>query len=423
MGSRLTIACVSVAVLLGMHAPLSSQQNPYRLKETDQKKLCLACHTEFAQKLQKPVVHTAVQSGECSACHDPHVSSHGKLLSAEAGEMCAGCHQGVVPANARSTHKVAADGECRQCHDPHASDNAALLLGKGDALCFGCHKDIEAAVGSAKFTHSPVRQGCLSCHAPHGSDQAASLLRTGVPALCVQCHKPGAPAFQARHMNYPVAKADCTSCHDPHGSNQPAMLLDNVHAPVASRTCSACHAAPGSAAPFSTLRPGYELCRNCHADMVDATLAKGRVHWAVADKKGCVNCHGPHAAKHDKLLTKAGAESCRDCHADTMARIAAAPVKHKPVDSGACSACHSPHAANGVHLIDQPSINTLCESCHDYQTHSAHPIGDKAVDPRNKNLRVGCLSCHTAHGGDFKWMLHSATNIELCTRCHKQFAR
>ena len=57
------------------------------------------------------------------------------------------------------------------------------------------------------------------------------------------------------------------------------------------------------------------------------------------------------------------------------------------------------------------------------QRHSAHPIGAKAVDPRNKNLRVDCLSCHNGHGTDFKWMLLAATNVELCTRCHKQYAR
>jgi len=423
MSPRVTIACVSAAVLLGMHAPVGTQQNPYRLKEPDQKKACLSCHADFTQKLAKPFVHTAVQSGECSSCHDPHVSSHGKLLSADTGQLCASCHGQVIPGNAKSVHKVVADGECEKCHDPHASEHAAILLAKGDALCFGCHQDVQAAVGAAKFKHSPVRQGCQTCHAPHGSEQSASLLRAGVPGLCVRCHKPGTPAFLARHMNYPVGATNCTSCHDPHGSNQPAMLLNNVHAPVASQTCSACHAAPASASPFATKRPGYELCAGCHAEMVSATMAKERLHWAVADTKGCVNCHSPHAAKHDNLLVENGAALCRTCHDDTLSRITGAPVKHEPVASGACTACHSPHGARGAYLVDHASTNSACEACHDYQTHSAHPLGDKAVDPRNRNLRVDCLSCHAAHGGEFRWMLHASTNIELCTRCHKQFAR
>ncbi|HPK71787.1 MAG TPA: cytochrome c3 family protein [Vicinamibacterales bacterium] len=422
MGPRLTIACVAGAVLLGVPATVGTQQNPYRLKEPDQKKACLSCHEDFGRKLAKPFVHTAVQSGECSGCHDPHASSHGKLLSGGIGQLCLGCHAQIVPEHAKSVHKIVADGECQKCHDPHASDNASLLLTKGDVMCFGCHKDVGEAVGSAKFKHDPVSRGCRTCHAPHGSDKSG-LLRQDVPALCVRCHKPGTQAFRTRHMNYPVAAADCTSCHDPHGSNQPAMLLNVVHAPIATKSCAACHAAPNSSAPFATKRAGFELCQDCHEDTVKATMAKERLHWAVADKRGCVNCHSPHAARHDKLLVKSGAGLCQGCHADTLARMNAAPVKHEPVAGGACTACHAVHGARGANLVDQPSLNALCGTCHDYQTHSSHPLGDKAVDPRNRNLRVDCLSCHTSHAGEYKWMLRAATNIELCTRCHKQYAR
>jgi DmsE family decaheme c-type cytochrome len=421
--SRLMIACVSVVVLLGLHSAARSQQNPYRLKDLDQKKLCLACHTDFEQKLKKRFVHTAVKSGECSGCHNPHVSSHGKLLSTSTREICAACHDSMIPANAKSAHKVVADGECQKCHDPHASDNAANLLGKGDDLCIGCHKDLGEAVKKVKFKHIPMEQGCLTCHDPHGSDQSVRLLKNAVPALCVKCHKPDSPAFVTQHMKYPVAKASCTSCHDPHGSNQPALLLNSVHPPVSAGNCNQCHVGPDSPTPFATKQPGYELCKGCHGEMVTTTMAKGRLHWPVADKRGCVNCHNPHASRHDKLLKADTPELCRSCHADTLRRIAAVPVKHAPVDGGSCVACHSPHASDGVYLINQPSIGQLCAKCHDYQTHSAHPIGEKAVDPRNKNLRVDCLSCHKAHGTEFKHMLLAETNIELCTRCHKKFAR
>ena len=98
-------------------------------------------------------------------------------------------------------------------------------------------------------------------------------------------------------------------------------------------------------------------------------------------------------------------------------------AKHAPVDGGMCTTCHSPHGASGTFLIDQPSVNELCTTCHDYAQHSQHPIGEKAVDPRNKNLRVDCLSCHKGHGTEFKRMLLAATNLELCTQCHKKYGR
>lgn len=423
MGSRLTIACVSVFVLLGVHQAATSQQNPFRLKDTDQKKICLACHTDFEQKLKKRFVHSAVQAGECSGCHDPHVSSHSKLLSSESRQICAGCHGSVIPDRAKSAHKVVADGECQKCHDPHASDNPAILVAKGNDLCFGCHKELAAAVKAARFRHHPVEQGCTTCHDPHGSIESVHLLKTAVPALCARCHKADTPTFQARHQKYPVAKASCTSCHDPHGSNQPALLLNNVHPPVAERACNQCHEGPASATPFATKAAGYELCKGCHAEVVNGIMAKGRLHWPVADKRGCVNCHSPHASKFAKLLTATTPELCGHCHADTLTRIAAATAKHAPVAGGTCPACHSPHGADGVYLVSQPSMTKLCETCHDYQTHSSHPIGEKAVDPRNKNLRVDCLSCHKGHGTEFKRMLLAGTNIELCTRCHKKYGR
>lgn len=423
MGPRLTIAGVSMLLLLAGYSTVRTQQNPYRLKEPDQKKTCVACHSDFEATLKKRFVHSVVRAGECSGCHDPHVSSHGKLLADDAGRICASCHADVIPANARSVHQVVADGACAKCHDPHASDHPGNLVATGAALCVGCHNELGESVKKARFKHSPVEKGCTSCHDPHGSSQSPHLLKTAVPAVCVGCHKPDAPAFVSRHLRYPVEKASCTSCHDPHGSNQSALLYDSVHRPVADRACTQCHAAPDSATPFATTQAGYELCKRCHGDMVTATMAKARLHWPVADANGCASCHNPHASNHDKLLKAGTANLCGSCHADMMRAFAGAKVKHAPATEGQCVTCHSPHGANGLHLVDQPSVVELCTSCHDYEKHSAHPIGPEAVDPRNKNLQVGCLSCHKAHGTDFKWMLLTSTTLELCTQCHQRFGR
>ena len=80
-------------------------------------------------------------------------------------------------------------------------------------------------------------------------------------------------------------------------------------------------------------------------------------------------------------------------------------------------------ASGDSKTLPWPIIDAACSVCHDYSQHSAHPIGEKAVDPRNPNLRVNCLSCHKAHGTEFKRMLLAGTNVELCTACHKKFVR
>jgi predicted CXXCH cytochrome family protein len=199
-------------------------------------------------------------------------------------------------------------------------------------------------------------------------------------------------------------------------------MLDNVHAPVATRMCAQCHEPPGSSTPFATRRVGYELCQGCHDDMVRTTLAQNRLHWPVAGADGCASCHNPHASKQANLLKTDTVALCRECHADTSRRIEGTAVKHAPVADGMCGACHSPHGASGVYLMDQPNIQ-LCGTCHDYQLHSSHPIGETAIDPRNANLHVDCLSCHNGHGTDAKYMLLAPTNVELCTPCHSKISR
>jgi predicted CXXCH cytochrome family protein len=159
---------------------------------------------------------------------------------------------------------------------------------------------------------------------------------------------------------------------------------------------------------------------------VDSALEKNRVHWPVLDDVGCLNCHGPHATKEQKLLRGSVRDVCGTCHADTV-ELQEWSINNKnneklcePVKTGNCIVCHSPHASDKPLLITQESINNdLCGRCHDWEGHSTHPIGEKIVDQRNKNLTVDCLSCHKACGtGNNKSMLPFSTTYELCIQCH-----
>src|SRR5690606_35887207 len=122
--------------------------------------------------------------------------------------------------------------------------------------------------------------------------------------------------------------------------------------------------------------------------------AKNRVHWPMFSEKGCASCHQPHASRQKALLNKPMLSTCGQCHADTIRRQEKSPTKHEPIKEGECTVCHSPHASDNEHLFVEKSLVELCGTCHDWQKHSSHPIGDKAIDPRNRNLTVNCLSCH-----------------------------
>ena len=408
---------------LAVAAVPSDAKNAFKLKPGAEGNICLSCHATFAERLKSAYVHTPLKQGECIGCHSPHTSSHGTLLAADAEKICYTCHGEVIPATAKSSHKVVAEGGCIKCHDPHAAANRSNLKLAGNQLCLQCHKELAEAIDKAKRKHKPVTAGCLSCHEPHGSATAPSLLKKDVPGLCKDCHQTNKPFFKKVHQNYPVADARCTSCHNPHGSKRLSLLYDTIHVPVANKMCNQCHLEPTAATPFQTKKAGVELCRGCHYDMVNATFSKNRIHWPVVDQRGCLNCHSPHASKGAALLKQVSmTDLCGNCHKDTIARQEKALSKHNPVEAGMCAVCHSPHASDTVLLLNQPVIG-LCSTCHDFSRHTSHPIGERAVDPRNKNLTIDCLSCHKSHGSEQKRLAHFQFGMDLCVQCHEQLKR
>lgn len=400
-----------------------SKETQFRLKPGAQLKVCLGCHSDFEDKLKKPFVHTPITKTGCTACHSPHTSNYPKQLSAAVSTLCLTCHKEILPDGARSAHKVALEGKCVLCHDPHSSDNKFNLLTAGNDLCFSCHKEKAEAISKAKFKHNPVTKGCISCHNPHASKKAEALLKNEVPALCKECHEIDKPLFAKQHVNYPVGGSQCTLCHNVHGSDRSGLIYNTAHPPFASKSCNLCHESSSSPKPLALKKKGFELCRGCHNNMVNDMFAKNRLHWPVMGKDGCLNCHSPHATTQKSLLKGTPIQVCGQCHSDTIQRQERSVTKHEPMQDGMCTVCHSPHASDNELLFNQASTIEICGTCHDWQKHSTHPIGEKIIDKRNKNLSVQCLSCHRAHGTEYKHMFPVPTVTELCTQCHLEYKR
>lgn len=401
----------------------TAQENKFHLKPGAQVKACAECHPDFEETLKQPFVHSPVKAGACSDCHSPHASDHGKLLSADVKQICTECHADIRPEAARSIHAPVTAGDCTKCHDPHSAKNENNLPVAGNELCFSCHAEMKKELAANTFKHSPVEKSCMTCHDPHASTGSASLLKSAVPALCTTCHKVAEPAFTKAHMGYSVAKSDCTSCHDPHGSSSRGTLWASVHQPVASKMCGQCHVEPGASGVVKLKKSGADLCRSCHVEMINATMSKSRIHWPVIDKTACTNCHNPHASKTKPLLKHSEAVLCGSCHRDAVQRQVRSVTPHPPVADGECSTCHSAHSSNATYLLANENVVDLCGTCHDWQRHSTHPIGAKIIDPRNKNLSLGCLSCHRSHGAAFKHLSPYDTKTDLCVQCHEQLKR
>lgn len=404
-------------------ASTESLESKFRLKPGAELKICLTCHPQFEDLLKKASVHTPIKKIGCIACHSPHTTRYPKQLNADVSVLCLTCHDNILPKDARSTHRVALEGKCVQCHDPHAADNKFNLRKSGNELCYGCHQDKADSIGKAKFKHNPVEKGCINCHNPHASPKASALLKDEVPALCKGCHQADRPIFSKQHLGYPVANSRCTMCHNVHGSDRAGLIYSTAHPPFSNKMCGQCHEGPGAADPLALKRKGFELCRGCHSTMVNEMFSKNRLHWAVVGKEGCPNCHTPHASSQPDLLRERMVPLCGRCHADTIQRQAKSPTEHEPVKDGMCTVCHTPHSSDNALLFTQTSVIELCGKCHDWQKHATHPIGEKVIDKRNKNLSMSCLSCHRSHGTEYKHMLPTATVTEMCVQCHTEKMR
>ena len=427
---RLMVLCIFIISLVAVPA---SSENQFKLKPGAEAKLCVDCHESIQAMLNKSFVHTPVKTGECSVCHNPHTSYHGKLLNDDINQLCNNCHKDLIPENARSIHEVVVKGNCLSCHDPHASGNDAILVKKGNDLCFECHGDLGDFIDKAQYKHDPVKKkkGCLNCHDPHASAGSDFILKNNEPALCIECHKTGGNVFAKKHMNYPVEASRCSSCHNAHGSNKKGIVFDGVHKPVAQKKCDNCHNDASSSSPLAMKKDGVELCRECHNDSIDEMLGRKQVHWPLLDKKGCLNCHSPHASKNKNLIAGSVGNMCGACHVDTveLQEISISNPDNKnlcePVRKGDCISCHTPHSADNALLIAEDSISFgMCDKCHEWQTHSTHPIGEEVIDQRNKNLIVDCLSCHRACGtGNKRAMMPFETTYALCIQCHEGYRK
>src|SRR3990170_1884272 len=273
----------------------------------------------------------------------------------------------------------------------HAQEKFRLKPGAKGKVCLTCHESFKEKL-KLPFVHTPVKAGdCSDCHNPHTSSYG-KLLASNVNRICLSCHDGIVPG-KARSTHKVAAEGNCVKCHDPHA----AKYRNNL------------------------LAAGNALCFGCHQRIAKQIAGNRFQHNPV--EKGCLSCHTPHASRENALLKKPQLPLCGECHMDTIERLEKSAVKHKPAQEGNCTKCHLPHSSNNVFLLDNTSPINLCGTCHDWQKHSSHPIGEKVTDKRNRNLTMDCSSCHAPHGSDQKRFAWYDVKIDLCVQCHEQYKR
>jgi predicted CXXCH cytochrome family protein len=381
--------------------------------QVNQKDVCLVCH-DLENAMTARVKHAPFESGECSACHNPHVSRFDALLLERPQSLCVKCHGGLQDALERAVvHAPAADGRCVECHQPHGGDHAKLLSKPARELCLDCHAEI-SDWESRSVQHPPfVRGNCADCHDPHGADYPGLASKPG-SRICSGCHTVDA-AFTQRHGGYPVESAPCRQCHDPHSSDRAGLFRAKLHAPFEDGDCTTCHVDAGAKNPFALVAGQARLCGQCHEQQVEESKTGPFTHVSAGGGR-CTDCHNPHSGDSDSLLNTNIQAVCLECH-DPGGASSKEPgrfVTHSDLD---CSACHAPHAADRPLMLKVDSVE-LCGECHTHQHGVRHPLGEETRDPRSGDPMT-CLSCHGVHDAPYDMYLLGAPDRDLCLGCHK----
>jgi predicted CXXCH cytochrome family protein len=443
-------------------------QHPVPLEKGVQDAKCLECHED---KTKGKVVHPAVAMG-CQTCH--FVRQNGDetrivLKNSRPATLCISCHDDKNAVKMTGRVHSPAVSDCLKCHDPHQSPNEKLLKkaeagSKDENLCLTCHTQ-GVTVPKDGSKHAALEMGCNSCHTTHkagtrGKQEFDFHLTKSTPALCIDCHDVKDKKLAESHAGQPFGSANCVQCHDPHQSASPKLLQANVHVPFqgGKSSCDTCHQPAKDNKVVLTQADSKALCITCHEEQAKKIDSAKVAHPGA--QGDCVSCHDPHAGKSPRFMKTDAVQACLSCHSDQADMLAKKPKLHDPAFNQRCSICHDAHGGTREKLL-KADVDELCLQCHNVDAKAlkaadgnsesilgkqivlpvgyvasapkipvtrpggfGHPVPAHptvAPDPRDKDKKLSCVSCHNPHSGQTKYMLVSENGSVrgMCKQCHK----
>jgi predicted CXXCH cytochrome family protein len=252
---------------------------------------CVQCHNPHQSNqahLMQKFTHMPFASGSCDTCHQPAKDGKVVLTQPDVKAICVTCHaeQAEKIEKAKVQHP-GAQSDCTACHNPHAGKSPGFLQPDPVAVCLTCHSDQAEQFKKAHLHQPAFALGCATCHEPHGGNNP-KLLRAQGSALCLECHGPDSKPqlLESEHvltifngqvklpedyyqknrvvvlpvkfgvghpvLGHPVqdvvdptdvtkvkVKINCLTCHQPHSSAQPGLLIKDQANNMA--FCDNCH--------------------------------------------------------------------------------------------------------------------------------------------------------------------------------------
>src|SRR5208282_5868406 len=135
---------------------------------------CTQCHDphQSAQpKLLQKFTHPPFADKSCDTCHSPAKDGKVVLTNNDTKALCVTCHsdQAEHIDKAKVQHP-GAQGECVACHNPHAGKTPGFLQPDPVSACLACHSDQADQFKKAHLHQPAFQQGCATCHGPDASE-------------------------------------------------------------------------------------------------------------------------------------------------------------------------------------------------------------------------------------------------------------
>ena len=254
---------------------------------------CVSCHDPHESsrpKLMQAFLHPPFGEKLCEVCHESAKNGKVVLTQASVKEICVGCHAEQADKIEKSKFQhPGAQGDCTDCHNPHAGKAPGFPKPDSVNVCLNCHVD-QADQQNKRVLHQPAfEQGCTTCHDPHGGERP-KLLRADGNAVCTECHSTNAAhgKLESARMltlfdgkvrlpedyfakqkvvqfdlkdgvGHPVARHPVTDVHDPADRTK-------IKWPLGCLSCHQPHAGGARAMLVKDLPPSLQFCRNCHQE-------------------------------------------------------------------------------------------------------------------------------------------------------------